>query len=222
EAELIRLLDPMLVSLQKIHDLGIVHRDILPDNIIIDEQGTPILLFDENSLNAGTNHDMVFYRPSFHPLEQLMGKSEPRSDIYALGSTYYMLLTGKEPQKSVERISGDEVKPLKDLGFTPEVSNAVMKAMELRAKDRWNSVEEFRRALNAAPEQPSEDEKKENGNTSPIDIRLLLIYIVSIYICFRLDWSEFTVLHLMGLLSVAIFTFLHAVFIYLWFKNKKH
>ncbi|MBR6088345.1 MAG: serine/threonine protein kinase [Anaerolineaceae bacterium] len=171
EEELIRLLDPMLVSLQKVHELGIVHRDIAPDNIAVDGEGNPVLLdfgasrieslqTDETGQVVGSS-TLTVQKTGFTPLEQLNGESEPRSDIYALGATYYMLLTGQRPQESLARVYRDDLKPLTDFGIIPGVSDVVMKAMAMRVDDRWNSVEAFRRALNDACHDPRKEKYNE-------------------------------------------------------------
>ncbi|MBR6090152.1 MAG: serine/threonine protein kinase, partial [Anaerolineaceae bacterium] len=156
ENELLPLLDPVLDALQKVHEMGIVHRDIAPDNIVINSNGEPVLLdFGASKLEHMQNSDddhqasssLIVQKKGYSPVEQLSGESDLRSDIYALGATYYTLLAGRVPQESIKRAMRDDVRPLSEYGISPAVSNAVTKAMAVNIDDRWNSVAEFRRAL---------------------------------------------------------------------------
>ncbi|MBR6091085.1 MAG: serine/threonine protein kinase, partial [Anaerolineaceae bacterium] len=159
EEELLPLLDPVLEALEKVHALGIVHRDIAPDNVVINESGQAVLLdFGASRGDIGQDADsgtsasssLIVQKNGFSPPEQLSGETEPRSDIYALGATYYTLLSGSVPQASSNRAGRDRVRPLKELRISSGVSDAVMKAMSLRIDDRWSDTAEFRKALNSA------------------------------------------------------------------------
>lgn len=151
EAELIRLLDPALAALGKVHEAEILHRDIAPDNIMI-EDGQPVLIdFGAARVEEGHASSLLIGKRGFSSPEQMAGGAvDCRSDIYSFGATYYKALSGETPQDAVLRTLGDQVKPLKELvpGISQQVSDAVMKAMSIKPEDRWNSAEEFRNALN--------------------------------------------------------------------------
>ena len=153
EEELIPLLNPILDVLEKIHNKGILHRDIAPDNILIDDNGDPVLLDfgaakAENDLNIGGTSSLVVEKKGFTAIEQISGMATNRSDIYSLGATYYFLLSGVRPPESYVRAQKDTLEPLTNYGVSQKTSDAVMKALAFNQEDRWESVSAFREALN--------------------------------------------------------------------------
>jgi len=112
EAEVRHLLQHMLPVLMYIHDRGIIHRDISPDNIILPAPepiqppgtGLPVLI-DFGAVKEATTHWPIVSavtrvgKVGYAPPEQLQtGKVYPNSDLYALAATCYVLLTSREPQ----------------------------------------------------------------------------------------------------------------------------
>ena len=196
---LIPMLDPMLTALQKIHQEKIIHRDISPDNILIHSDGEPVLIdFGTARIGQKTGGTVAVGKDGYAPIEQMEGadSQDPRTDIYALGATYYKALTGKTPDSSRARAYADKLVPVKDL--VPEVpqniSDAVMKALAEKIEDRWNSVSDFREALNRykepvpeeestgftrffpeIPDTPEKIEKKPHGRKKPGRLLILLI-----------------------------------------------
>jgi len=92
-------------ALAVVHDTGILHRDIKPDNIFMRSDGTPVLL-DFGLARAGdvdrlTRTGAIMGTPSYMSPEQANGlspsKLDERVDIYALGSVLYTLLDGRPP-----------------------------------------------------------------------------------------------------------------------------
>lgn len=159
EKDLVRLLDPILDSLQKIHENRIVCRNISPENIIVDPDGKPVLIgfgipnieIDQKDGSGQiTSKMLIVPKNGFTPAEQLLGDTDVRSDIYSLGASYYYLLTCRLPHDASVRMSRDQVQPLSRYGISAGVSDAVMKAMAVRPEDRWSSISEFRNALNEA------------------------------------------------------------------------
>lgn len=151
QAELIPLLDPVLDVLQKVHAAGILHRDIAPDNIVLNDEGQAVLLdFGAARVDASGASSLLIGKKGYSPVEQMGGgPQDVRSDIYALGATYYHLLSGQLPQESYMRALDDQVEPLIELvpDISPQVSNAVMKAMAVRPELRWKNVSDFKAAL---------------------------------------------------------------------------
>ncbi len=91
----------------------IIHRDIKPDNIIITAEGRAMLVdFGISKLyeaSRGTSTGSKAITPGYSPPEQYgIGKTDARSDVYALGATLYTLLTGQVPPEAVDLISGTE------------------------------------------------------------------------------------------------------------------
>jgi serine/threonine-protein kinase len=152
------------------HSRGIVHRDVKPDNILL-ERGTNRALVTDfgiaGAVSSGDAADANYIRGTAHFLSPEQAKGEPtdgRSDIYSLGVVGYYVLTGKLPfdgattvQVMAAHIAG-RPKPMQ--GFAPHVprklAGAVERCIEKDRNRRWATGEAFAEAVDAAFEQPRE------------------------------------------------------------------
>jgi serine/threonine protein kinase len=148
------LLNPILDALVEIHSSGILHRDISPDNIFITKKGTPILLdFGAARQYVDQQNGLsVILKPGYAPEEQYRrdGNSGPWTDIYAFGATFYHVITGKRPIDSLDRLENDGLNPPSSLGvaLSSNAQNALLKALAVKGKDRFQRVADFKQALN--------------------------------------------------------------------------
>lgn len=146
---------PVMDALECIHRDHVIHRDVSPDNIYIGngEQGVKLIDFGAARVAvAGQSKSLsVILKRGFAPEEQYRskGKQGPWTDIYALAGTMYLSLTGIMVPEAPERLADDKLKDLRLLEKDiPEFSaSAIMKALAVKAKDRYSSVAAFRRAL---------------------------------------------------------------------------
>ncbi len=162
------ILRQLLDALEYLHERNIYHRDVKPANILMDEDGRPVII------DFGTARNIVSERsatmvgsPGYSPIEQISakGKRGPWTDVYSLGATCYRLITGAAPPESVERMAADE-DPFQPLSGRPELKErfsdaflqTVDKALELRARNRWQTVPEWVSALPAAAEPDSAEQ----------------------------------------------------------------
>ena len=142
----------VLNTLRRIHEKGLIHRDISPDNIFITGDGRAKLI-DFGSLrtyNTGSNLTTVL-KHSFAPYEQYSaeGSQGPWTDIYALSVTIYYCLTGVLPARGTERITEDNTPGVsmyrKDI--PSYVDRAIARGMAPAIKDRFQSAGEMIKAL---------------------------------------------------------------------------
>ena len=141
------ILKPVILSLKGVHDLGLIHRDISPDNILITRSGEVKLIDFGAAKFTGENAGEVsiVLKQGFAPEEQyrVHGEQGPWTDIYALGVTLYFALTGQLPPESIQRMYEDSLLPPSKLGvkISKPTENAIMKMLAVFAKDRYRSID---------------------------------------------------------------------------------
>ena len=148
----VAFLEPVMQSLTQIHHAGLLHRDISPDNIIVDNGGR-VTLIDFGSAREDMGSDYrtmtVMVKHGYAPEEQYRthGKQGAWTDVYALCATLYHMISGVLPMDAVERLYHDDLIPLKELKLNnpvPEqISDILEKGMAVRAKDRYQTIEEL-------------------------------------------------------------------------------
>ena len=154
EEEAVAIMLPVLDALTSVHEKGIIHRDVSPDNIFLTEDGQVKLLDFGAARYASTGHSKslsVILKPGFAPEEQYRsrGKQGPWSDVYACAATLYKMLSGITPEDAMERCSNDEVKPLSKLhvSIRHEREIAIMNAMNVYQEHRTQSAAQFKEEL---------------------------------------------------------------------------
>ena len=143
-------------ALISLHNAGIIHRDVAPDNIFIcSNKKLTIKLLDLGAAKLADSTDKfidVILKPGYSPVEQYdkTGNVGVWTDVYALGATLYAMLTGKKPDESTNRKIEDNLPSPQEIDASiPEnISNSVMKAMAIEKHMRFRSVADFLKALN--------------------------------------------------------------------------
>ncbi len=153
QPELDKILLALLGALEAMHERELLHRDIAPDNVLIRPDGTPVLIDFGSAREAVRGHSRVMsaiVKRGYSPPEQYTSRPElqgPWSDIYALSATLYKILTGKMPLDATDRMLEDRLVPVSTLvqgDFRPTFLRAIDKGLSIRAKDRPQTVAEWR------------------------------------------------------------------------------
>lgn len=148
--EMQNIFAPILEALDKIHQNGVIHRDISPDNIMCLPEGE-VKLMDFGAARDYTDYSAeglsVILKMGFAPIEQYdsHGKQGPWTDIYALGATMYQCLTGRKPDDATKRSLEDTLVSPSMLGvhIAPPVEYAIMRALQIRPANRYRNLGEF-------------------------------------------------------------------------------
>lgn len=184
KADVLEIIDQLLDGCERLHQEGIIHRDIKPLNIMLtiqvkpDRSGgdrattseqrsnvVPILIDFGNSRDLSLQHGghTAVVTDFYSPPEQYSSKnrSEASSDIYALACTFYFILTGTPPPVSIARLA-DPIQPIPapmvEL-YGRKLVDGIMAGMALNREHRPQSIAEWREQLgrddpNSAPALP--------------------------------------------------------------------
>ena len=165
-AEVLCAIDPVLSALAAAHAKGIVHRDVKPENLFVNHDGTIKLLdfgvarLREASVRA-TRTGSMMGTPAFMPPEQALGRIDemgPHSDIWAVGATMFYLLTGQlvhEGDTSNEQLVAAATRSASLIAVTkPDlpalVADVVDRALAFDPRERFPDAASMQRAIREA------------------------------------------------------------------------
>ena len=180
-------------ALTAMHKENIIHKDVAPDNIFIcTGHETKVKLYDFGAAKLANAQEQVIdiiMKVGYSPKEQYVpnGNIGPWTDVYALGATLYVMLTGIKPTESTNRAQNDTVVPPMeyDPSVSENLSNAVMRAMAIDIPLRYKSVQEFLNAINGDRKVLSvQAEKKRRSvrRVSGIIIAALVLAVVGVLV----------------------------------------
>ncbi len=164
---------PIIQALKKVHEAGILHRDISPSNVMLDEKFMARLI-DFGSSRA-YSHEMstdltVILKKGFAPYEQYYrkGRHGPAEDVYAICASMYYTMTGKVPPAAPDRRVFDTLQPIHNyITDIPEnIEKIILKGLSVQAEDRYPNMEALSKAIDSAVNIKSTEAKKkeEKGN----------------------------------------------------------
>ncbi|WP_295814278.1 serine/threonine-protein kinase [uncultured Deinococcus sp.] len=142
------------LALGLVHAAGLLHRDLKPDNVIL-ERGGRVVLIDFGSARAFQSGQTVQHTrlvtPGYAPMEQYSSQAKygPYTDLYALGATLHHALTGRMPPAAPDLLTGMTL-PALPPGTPAGLRDAVSRAMAPRVADRPQSAPAFVALLDGA------------------------------------------------------------------------
>lgn len=152
--QVIKMLRPVMDTLQIMHVNHMIHRDVSGDNLLVTPKGTVKLVdFGSARRMADQDHTMtVMYKRGYAPEEQYRSKGEagPWTDIYSICVVMYYMISGVMPEEATQRLMADQTVPLFHMDgveITREQSDAIEKGMSVLAADRFKSMSELLKAL---------------------------------------------------------------------------
>ncbi|RYD62395.1 MAG: serine/threonine protein kinase, partial [Verrucomicrobiaceae bacterium] len=161
--EALEIITPVCEALQAAHDRGIVHRDVKPENLLIDRNGTVkiadfgIARMMDEAITEGTP-EIVQNHPAVHtlavgtpdyaaPEQRISAPCDHRVDIYSLGVVLYEMITGQRPD------SGQITPPSKRAAIDMRIDEVLLKALQQEPDQRFRTVAEFRERFEEAKEK---------------------------------------------------------------------
>lgn len=155
-------------ALKIVHKQKLLHRDIKPDNILIDDQDRPVLIDfgATKEFIAGQTREMsVTLTPGYAPLEQYSYRSQrwPATDFYALCASMYELLTQQLPVAATDRAISDTLIPPRQLcpHVSPLMEKVILTGMKFRVEERFQTADELINALNGNFVSPGQKRARE-------------------------------------------------------------
>lgn len=150
EREIRAMLVPLLNGLHCIHGQHFLHRDIKPGNILLREDGTPVLLDFGSARQALSQQTMLLtamVTPGYAPFEQYFNDDQqgPWTDLYGVGATIYHCMTGNPPVAATKRVAAlyekrpDPITPILESlqnGYSTDLLNLVVWLLKPETKER--------------------------------------------------------------------------------------
>lgn len=152
-----KMLQQILEALEMLYTMRILHRDVSPDNIIVQENGDAVLLDFGSArqiIGDRTRGLTVILKPGYAPVEQYAGDASldqgAYTDIYSLSAVIYYAIMKEPPATSIARMVKDPIPPLAQRGvegYSTAFLAAIDKGLAVMAHERPQTIDAFRELL---------------------------------------------------------------------------
>ena len=165
EQETLTLMQPILLALQAMHQKGILHRDISPENLMLSPDNT-LTLIDFGAARTFSRSDddnlTVILKRGYAPEEQYHSNSRqgPWTDLYAVCAVMYQMLTGILPQEASARAEEDHLTPIsriEGLALSPSTCAALEKGLQMDPMERYPDIGALMKALYPAKKETARE-----------------------------------------------------------------
>lgn len=165
EQETLTLMQPILLALQAMHQKGILHRDISPENLMLSPDNT-LTLIDFGAARTFSRSDddnlTVILKRGYAPEEQYHSNSRqgPWTDLYAVCAVMYQMLTGILPQEASARAEEDHLTPIsriEGLSLSPSTCAALEKGLQMDPMERYPDIGALMKVLYPAKKEAARE-----------------------------------------------------------------
>lgn len=195
-SDLLSLIKPLLKDLSKIHERGLIHRDISPDNLLIGIDNRLHLIdfgsANHSNINASKTYTVIL-KAGYAPPEQYVphGKIGAWTDVYGICATMFYALTGQIPTDSLQRMQSNDADRImwetldKVTGLEQYQKDCIMQGLSLKLQDRYPSINVFLNSFttptdkDVITEMPLEDIESQNSIHSK-NIKKIIAAIIAI------------------------------------------
>jgi serine/threonine protein kinase len=154
EAQVLEVARQLGGALQEVHQAGLLHRDVKPDNVMMVARGAVLIDFGSARAIAAGGRQSIVVTPGYAPLEQYASEAKrgPFTDVYAMAGTLFFALTGQPPIPATDRVNGTKQPTAREVNpsISKATSDLLERAMRMKIDERPQSAAEFLSQLERA------------------------------------------------------------------------
>jgi serine/threonine protein kinase len=154
EAQVLEVARQLGGALQEVHQAGLLHRDVKPDNVMMVARGAVLIDFGSARAIAAGGRQSIIVTPGYAPLEQYASEAKrgPFTDVYAMAGTLFFALTGQPPIPATDRVNGTKQPTAREVNpsISKATSDLLERAMRMKIDERPQSAAEFLAELERA------------------------------------------------------------------------
>ena len=178
----VTLMRSILDAVDCAHEHGIIHRDLKPSNILIDEEGIPQVMdfgIAARLESKDRAHSDFTGTPSYMAPEYIESHTvSPKGDIFSAGLVLFELLTGRravqesDPFQVMHKITQEDIRLPKDVTLDERIVDVLYKATARNPQNRYESIAQFRTALDQYLDPVDEESSDQGGKQSTLEFLL--------------------------------------------------